>query len=714
MEERRGDRGNRPPLANDMLTLGGFLILAGFILFKLTDGESWDRISWLLIKIGAVIIGFGVIPLMWKHRKRVLKVSLTLLALVGCFIQGRRSFKRTNQYPGPSSGPAFEPEPITTPEVKPAAENIEAPVLANKGNHPLTLLPSNPRPRAKASMTEENAGEWISNALQLVGFTIEAPVEILSIESGPTLQSISFRLPPKVQLSALVKKRDDLANHLGCGVGFDVENSRFQSSASFVIPHMERAYVYLREIMSSDDYRVFVGKAELPIVLGVNMLGKPILVDLAKLPHLLVAGATGSGKSVAINGILGSLLSVCDPESLQLLLIDPKMVELSIYKGFPHLITPPITEMRRVGLALGKVIVEMERRYEVMAKAGSRKISDYNRKNPGSKLPFIVVIVDEYAELMMIAGDATEDAIQRIAQKARAAGIHMIMATQRPSVDVVTGTIKANLPSRIAFRLLSSHDFRTVMDTTGPGLLGNGDGVAMLQGGQQIRFQSASISADDAESTTFIEDLKQYWRGKYQAAAPKEMTISLDDSIATDLESLLQEDMEHQEDISGADDISEDEPITGNDVPDPVNEDILYGKAKALAASRGNISTDLLKLHFSLTYVQANGIMYRMDEDGLLGDMDWSTNTRPWIGETKSPEEKLLDQMRYLICRGTIRTEELRNALGIRKDKVLSMLQQLVQEGMLEAPTSAKKGYTLIWDEDQILAYIEARDADDI
>ncbi|WP_163860426.1 FtsK/SpoIIIE domain-containing protein [Paenibacillus elgii] len=714
MEERRGDRGNRPPLANDMLTLGGFLILVGFILFKLTDGESWDRIAWLLTKIGAVILVFGVIPLMWKHRMRLLKGSLTLFALVGCFIQGRRSFKRTNLYPGPSPGPAFAPEPINTPEVKPAAENIEVPVLGNKGNHPLALLPSNPRPRAKASMTEENAGEWISNALQLVGFTIEAPVEILSIESGPTLQTISFRLPPKVQLSALGRKREDLANHLGCGIGFDVVNSRFPSSAAFVIPNTERAYVYLREIMNSEEYRVFVDQASLPIVLGVNTLGKPILEDLANLPHLLVAGATGSGKSVAINGILASLLSVRDPESLQLLLIDPKMVELSIYKGFPHLITPTVTDMRRAGLALGKVIVEMERRYEHMNKAGSRNIYDFNRKNPNSKLPFIVVIVDEYAELMMIAGDATEDAVQRIAQKARAAGIHMILATQRPSVDVVTGVIKANLPSRIAFSLLSSHDFRTVMDTTGPKLLGKGDGIAMFQGGQQIRFQSASISADDSESSAFIEDLKKYWRGQYQNEAPKEMALGLEDSTASDFESLLQEDMEHREDISGADDTSEDEPITGNDVPDPVNEDLLYGKAKALAASRGNISVDLLKMHFSLTYVQANGIMCRLDEDGLLGNMDWSTNTRPWIGEAKSPEEKLLDQMRYLICRGTIRTEELRNALGIRKDKVLSMLQQLVQEGMLEAPTSAKKGYTLIWDEDQILAYIEARDADDI
>ncbi|OBZ09136.1 FtsK/SpoIIIE domain-containing protein [Bacillus sp. FJAT-26390] len=259
-----------------------------------------------------------------------------------------------------------------------------------------------------------------------------------------------------------------------------------------------------------------------------------MIVDLARMPHLLIAGATGSGKSVCINTIINSLLLTRSPNQLRLLLIDPKQVEFTIYRGLPHLLVPPVSDMRKAMLAFTKVIVEMEQRYEKFAEAGVRNLKAYNSKRPQEKLPFIVVIIDEYADLMLVVGEEVEDGVQRITQKARAAGIHLILGTQRPSVDVVTGIIKANLPSRVTFQLQSAVDYRTVLDRGAPPLLGFGDGVCIsLQ-----RFQSAATSVDDNEATALIEELKTYWsnepgdKSEWSIKDDGQLEESFDDDIA--------------------------------------------------------------------------------------------------------------------------------------------------------------------------------------
>jgi hypothetical protein len=705
MEERKPNGLPRPSFPSDMARLGAGFTMVGIFLWLLTDEGMGHHLAVLLLKLAAVVWDLGLLSYGWQHRKKV------KTALVPMLRKGVSILRGTPFLSPPHVGPAAIGQRLES-SMQGGAETV--PVwaeVADGGESPLSILPRNPRPRPVPTVTRENTEEWLASALQLAGFSMDNQrVEVLAIESGPTLQIVTFRLPPKVQLSALVKKRDDLANHLGCPAGFDVVHSPFISSASFVIPHKERAFVYLRDVMHDGQFGSFAALAELPMVLGTNMLGKPLWVDLAKLPHLLVAGATGSGKSVAINAMLSSLVCCCGPERLKLLLVDPKMVELAVYKGFPHMIIPPVTDMRRASLALQKVIAEMEQRYEVLAQAGTRNIVEYNRKHRLARLPYWLVVIDEYADLMLIAGNETEDAVQRIVQKARAAGIHMILATQRPSVDVVTGVIKANLPSRIAFRLMGSHDFRTVMEATGPDLLGHGDGICVLQGGQHLRFQSASISVDDTESTIFIEGLKQFWCqfGSSPTAGPVKEAFALEEV----------EDSPYTGDsptkLSGSPDPAiwpdegkeseEAEPSTAED------EEALYTRAKTFALERGSVSVDLLKLQLGLSYLQANGIVCRMDEEGLLGEIDWATRTRPWLPAQKPAKEtdaQLLERMRIWICQTrSARSEDLRSMLGIRKDTILSFMQQLVVEGLLEAPTSSKKGYTVIWDEKQIREYL--------
>jgi DNA segregation ATPase FtsK/SpoIIIE-like protein len=631
MDERKSNRLPRTSFPSDMARLGGGVGIAGALLWVLTDGEDGHYLAVLLWKLAAVIWDLGLLSYGWKHRKKCAVVLIPLLRRGVSIVRGSPFLFLSHPK---LDAIRQQPEGSMPRKAEIAADSKG--FVQNRGS-PISLLPCNPRPRPTPTVTRENTEEWIASALQLSGFSVEhQPIEILAMESGPTLQTVTFRLPTKIQLSALIKKRDDLANHLGCRAGFDVVHSPFVSSASFVIPHKERAFVYLRDVMHDGRYRIFAEQAELPMVLGTDMLANPLWVDLAKLPHLLVAGATGSGKSVAINAMLSSLICCRGPDRLKLLLVDPKMVELAIYKGFPHLIIPPVTDMRRASLALQKVIAEMEQRYEVLAKASTRNIVEYNRKHQLAKLPYWLVVIDEYADLMLIAGDETEDAVQRIVQKARAAGIHMILATQRPSVDVVTGVIKANLPSRIAFRLMSSHDFRTVMEAAGPDLLGHGDGICVLQGGQHLRFQSASISVDDTQSTTFIEDLKQYWHHESKSAV---VTGHVEGPFAleeVEVEPNTGDSEARPSSIHGSTDRQDEEgPGVERSYSATDEEEALYTRAKALALERGAVSIDLLKLQLGLPYLQANGIVCRMDEEGLLGEIDWTTRTRPWLPAQK-------------------------------------------------------------------------------
>ncbi|PWW01213.1 FtsK-like protein [Paenibacillus cellulosilyticus] len=582
----------------------------------------------------------------------------------------------------------YQPELAKTFKSEPAR-----PLLSGALPAPFDRLPVNPNPVPPSVLLPDQAAQLISDALQLVGFTVEGELEVLSIESGPTLQTVSFRLPSKVQLSSLVRKKDDIANHLGFHDGFDISSAPLhRSAAAFVMPHRERAFVYMRDL--AHDLIQLSDQAELPIILGKDALGSPVVFDLVKMPHLLVAGATGSGKSVSINTILNSLLSCRSPEQLKLLLIDPKQVELLVYKGFPHLLTPPITDMRRAVMSLHKVIVEMEKRYERFSAVGVRNLAAYNQtqKQP---LPYVVVVVDEYADLMLVHGAEVEEAIQRIAQMARAAGIHLILGTQRPSVDVVTGIIKANLPSRITFRLESAHDYKTVLDGGSPQLLGFGDGICRMNGKPQIRFQSAATSANDLEATALINDLRSYW-------------------LKEDIGSAVPEVWDLEEGMVDSEDPLTDEEIEEERINKPTVEQDHYAIVIDLAREFGGINISLVQQKLRIGYMEASNLVNRLVEERIVGEFNSEKGKRmllvasSFAKAAEQEQEEWLKRMKQYMCRTrSTRSSELRDVLGIRKEKILQLMTLLVQEGFLHAPTSTKGGYVIAWSDEEIAQYLD-------
>ncbi|WP_010269406.1 FtsK/SpoIIIE family DNA translocase [Paenibacillus senegalensis] len=348
--------------------------------------------------------------------------------------------------------------------------------------------------------------------MTLESFGVRA--KVLDVVIGPAVTRYEIQPDTGVKVSRIVGLTDDIALALAAK---DIRMEApipGKSAIGIEVPNTEVSMVTLREVMESTAF--YDSDAKLSISLGRDITGQPIVANLAKMPHLLVAGATGSGKSVCINGIITSILYKAKPSEVKFLMIDPKMVELNVYNGIPHLLAPVVTDPRRASLALKKVVVEMEKRYELFSKSGTRNIEGYNSliadeasDTNGEPLPLIVVIVDELADLMMVAANDVEDAIIRLAQMARAAGIHLIIATQRPSVDVITGVIKANIPSRIAFGVSSQVDSRTILDMGGAEkLLGRGDMLFMPVGASKpIRVQGAFLSDKEVEAVVkFCKD----------------------------------------------------------------------------------------------------------------------------------------------------------------------------------------------------------------
>src|SRR5690606_25442183 len=360
--------------------------------------------------------------------------------------------------------------------------------------------------------------------LKLKDFGVEAEVE--KVQPGPVITRFEVQPAPGVKVSKISGLAKDLARSLAVISVRVVEVIPGKSVIGIEIPNEDRAVVYLSEVIASQAYENTT--SALALALGHDIAGEPVVVDLAKMPHLLVAGTTGSGKSVGVNGMLISLLYKATPAEVRLLLVDPKMLELSVYEGIPHLLAPVVTDMKEAANGLRWCVAEMERRYRLMAALGVRNLAGYNRKvndaekagtpimdplwkaspsiegesipeqtaPPLETLPFVVVVIDEFADMMMVVGKKVEELIARIAQKARAAGIHLILATQRPSVDVITGLIKANIPARISFQVSSKVDSRTVLDQGGAEqLLGHGDMLYLPSGtAVPIRVHGAFIS----------------------------------------------------------------------------------------------------------------------------------------------------------------------------------------------------------------------------
>ncbi|KFD41352.1 cell division protein FtsK [Peptococcaceae bacterium SCADC1_2_3] len=372
------------------------------------------------------------------------------------------------------------------------------------------ILASIVQPKSNAALDKEISEKTrvLEDTLNNFGITIK----VNRVNVGPTVTRYEFQPPPGVKVSRIVGLADDITLAMAASRVRIEAPIPGKAAVGIEIPNREISSVYLRELIETKEFAS--SSSRLTVVLGRDIAGTPIITDLSKMPHLLIAGATGAGKSVCINTLISSILFKATPDEVKFLLIDPKMVELTIYSDIPHLISPVVTNVKKTAGALHWAVKEMEHRYELFAACGAKDITRYNEimcKLPPENqcLPFIVVIIDELADLMMIAPNEVEDAICRLAQMARAAGIHLVLATQRPSVDVITGLIKANIPSRISFAVTSQMDSRTILDMGGAEkLVGKGDMLFLPIGASKpVRLQGAFLTDKDITTlTNFIKE----------------------------------------------------------------------------------------------------------------------------------------------------------------------------------------------------------------
>ena len=439
---------------------------------------------------------------------------------------------------------------------------------------------------AKGKGSQNNGEEVAQNAMMLEhvlsDFGITA--KVVNATQGPTVTRYEIEPAPGVKVSRIVNLTDDIALNLAA------QHIRMEapipgkSAIGIEVPNKTTEAVHLRDVLDCSDFKD--ARGGIPVGLGKDIAGKPVITDLAKMPHLLVAGTTGSGKSVCVNTLISSILFSRKPEEVKLLLIDPKMVELSIYNGIPHMMAPVVTDMKKAAAVLRWAVREMEARYKAFAASGKRDIKSYNEAHPKAAMPLIVLIIDELADLMMTAPDDIEESISRLAQMARAAGIHMVLATQRPSVNVITGSIKANVPSRISFAVGSQIDSRTILDMAGAEkLLGKGDMLfAPIGANKPIRVQGAFISDDEVEK--LVEFVKAQREPEY------------DNTVTQEVEK------EAEKESSDANDVYRDE---------------LLERAVNLVMESGQASVSMLQRRFRIGYTRAARLVDTMEDLKIVG-----------------------------------------------------------------------------------------------
>ncbi|MAN77871.1 MAG: cell division protein FtsK [Rhizobiales bacterium] len=531
------------------------------------------------------------------------------------------------EQPGRARVTAPAPRPAPSPR---QVREAQASFLPTDGFElpPLELLAA---PSSTQVLPEHNPEALEANAKRLEGVLEDFGVkgDIINVRPGPVVTLYELEPAPGIKSSRVISLADDIARSMSA-ISARVAVVPGRNAIGIELPNKTRETVFLRELLASNDFDK--AKAKLPICLGKTIGGEPIIVDLARMPHLLIAGTTGSGKSVGINTMILSLLYKMSPEQCRLIMIDPKMLELSVYDGIPHLLTPVVTDPAKAVVALKWAVREMEDRYKKMSKIGVRNIDGFNARVAESAakgevltrtvqtgfdretgeaifeseefdlepLPFIVVIVDEMADLMMVAGKDIEGTIQRLAQMARAAGIHIIMATQRPSVDVITGTIKANFPTRVSFQVTSKIDSRTILGEQGAEqLLGNGDMLYMAGGGRIKRLHGAFVADNEVED--IVAHLKSQGTPEY-------------------LESITAEDEDGQ---GGFDD---DGGFGGSG-------DELYDKAVNIVLSDKKASTSYIQRRLSVGYNKAATLIERMEQEGIISPANHAGKREVLIGD---------------------------------------------------------------------------------
>ena len=582
-----------------LLLLASFL--AGFTLFS---GLSWVNLS---DKVGGWTLDFITASIAWlrQQQEKWRGYKIREKRQKSVVVEQKKQRKRRKL--------RIEPK-ISKVEIssRPVREK-QIPLFKSPTDSSLPTVDLLEPPAERKLGYSKSALQAISRQLELKLRDFKVEVEVESVHPGPVVTRFELNLAPGTKASKITGLARDLARALSVISVRVVEIIPGKSTIGIEIPNVEREMVSFTEIIAS---KVF-DSASSPLTLGLgkDISGKPIVADVAKMPHLLVAGTTGSGKSVAVNAMLLSFLFKASPEQIRMILIDPKMLELSVYDGIPHLLTPVVTDMKDAANALRWCVAEMERRYKLMSALGVRNMAGFNRKvkeaadkgepikDPLWKpneliendvasdlepLPYICIVVDEFADMMMVVGKKVEELIARLAQKARASGIHLILATQRPSVDVITGLIKANIPSRIAFQVSSKIDSRTILDQMGAEqLLGHGDMLFMPAGTSlPVRIHGAYVSDEE------VHHVASFLRSQGEPNYLEEIT---------------------QEAEPGGADIPGLEPLGGGDESDP-----LYDQAIAIVTESRKASISYVQRRLKVGYNRAARMIEQMEDSGVV------------------------------------------------------------------------------------------------
>ncbi|MFY7698008.1 MAG: DNA translocase FtsK [Legionella sp.] len=548
---------------------GASLLLLAMLLVGVTwlTGLSWiqatEVIGYYTLRLTRFIMTVLICTLkVFKPKSRISSRDrqesiAAATVVVANLSQESKSAKANKEPPTPQLNIAAikqqEIKPVVERKAKAAkaAKEVTTTPIAPTGTLPsLTLLDKGKPGKPMAGYTHQELENTSREVEQhLLDFGIQA--DVVAVHPGPVITRFELQLAAGIKVSKLTALAKDLARSLSVTSVRVVEIIPGKTVVGIELPNQDRAMVCLSEVLSAPVYQQ--AQSPLTLALGVDIAGHPMVVDLAKMPHLLVAGTTGSGKSVGINAMILSLLFKATPEQVRLIMVDPKMLELSVYDGIPHLLTPVVTDMKEAASALRWCVAEMERRYRLMSAVGVRNLAGFNSKvvealeqnqpipdplwkptdstddsaPPLQPLPYIVVVIDELADMMMVVGKKVEQLIARIAQKARAAGIHLILATQRPSVDVLTGLIKSNIPTRMSFQVSSKIDSRTILDQQGAEqLLGHGDMLFLAPGtGAPLRVHGAFV--DDKEVHRIADD----WRARGEPEYIDEITQHLSDNF---------------------------------------------------------------------------------------------------------------------------------------------------------------------------------------